>query len=626
MRKNIILVVLGLAMVVILVFASCAQQTTTSTSTIPPESPTTTSESPTSTVPPTTPPATTSVTTQPVPTEANWWDKFGTPQYGGTLAIRSAMLSGGSFDPSAGMMGAGGMATNTWLQGLAFFDWTLDRNVWAYPTGFTPLEYYKGLLIDGWEQTDPLTITLNVHKGVMWQNKAPVNGREFTADDIKFNLERALKSPTMASGYSTIDSVVVSDKYTAQVKLKKPAALAYYQLLGSMMGFVPPEWVALAGPETETPSGTPSGGPPVIGGPLTDWKNVVGTGPFILTDFVQGTSMTLAKNTDYWQNDERYPDNKLPYIDTLKQIAIPDPATALAAMRTGQVDMWTDMMGAMTIQQGETLAKSNPEIQIINLPRPAGVVMLRVDTSPFTDIRVRKALQLTIDRPSIAQTYYKGSKYAQPVGLVSPVLKGFAVPYDQWPQDLKDEYSFNLAEARSLMTEAGYPNGFKTNCVASSDQDMQLLQLIKSEFMEIGVDMEIRQMDRGTYTNFLSAGKQDQMAYSDGMAGLVWSPANTLMRQVSTFAPQNNNTFSNDPVYDKMWEDWNAAATDADLKALSSEMDTYILRQHWNITILPSDTPVAFQPWVKGYSGEIVVDPSWAGAVRARIWIDQSLK
>jgi len=547
------------------------------------------------------------------------------------------MLGGGSFDPSAGMMGAGGMATNTWLQGLAFFDWTLDRKIWAYPTGFTPLEYFKGLLIESWQQKDPTTITLKVNQGVKWQNKPPVNGRDFTADDIKFNLDRFIGSPMSASGYTTIASVAVVDKSTVDINLKAPSALAYYQILGSMNGYVPPEWVALAGDTTaEPPAGPPDGGPPagppgpsgppIVGGPLTDWKNVVGTGPFILTDFVQGTSMTLSKNPDYWQNDERYPDNKIPYVDTLKQIAIPDAASALAALRTGQVDMWTDMMGALTIQQGQTIAQTNPDMQIINLPRPAAVVMLRVDMPPFTDIMVRKALNLSIDRESIAKNYYKGSKYAIPVGLVSPQLKGFAVPYEEWPADLKEEYSYNPDKARSLMAEAGYPTGFTTNTVASSDQDVELLQLIKSEFNEIGVDMEINQMDRPTYTSFLNSGKQDQMAYSDGMAGLVWSPANTLMRQVSTMAPQNNNTFSNDPVYDKMWQDWNAAATDAELKRISSEMDMYILRQHWNITILPSDTPVAAQAYIKGWSGEINVDPSWAGAVRARIWIDKSLK
>jgi len=403
--------------------------------------------------------------------------------------------------------------------------------------------------------------------------------------------------------------------------------LAYYQLLGSMMGFAPPEWVALGetGGSTPAPGGPPAGGPPIAGGALTDWTTVVGTGPFMLTDFVIGSSMTLVKNPDYWQNDERYPKNKLPYVDTLKQIAIPDSASALAALRTGQVDMWTDMMGAMTMKQGETLAKTNPEIQIINLPRPGGSVMPRVDKAPFNDIKVRQALQLTIDRASIAKNYYSSSKYAKPVGLISPEIKGFTTPYEQWPADLQEQYSFNIIKARDLMNDAGYPNGFKTTCIASSDQDMQLLQLVKSEFMEIGVDMTIDQMDPGTYRSVQGAGNYD-VSFSDGMAGLVWAVSNSLMIYVSTYAPSSNVGYVNDPVYDKMWADWNAAATDTEFKNIANEMDMYGLRQHWSITLVPSSTPVACQAYVKGYSGEIMVDPIWGGAVRARLWIDKSLK
>jgi len=616
MKRRFIWIFLTLMLVIVLSVISCAKQTSTQTSTAP--SPSVTAPKPTTTSTPsqttaapgpgttTAPGPTTSAPPTTSVTKANWWDKFGTPQYGGTITVRNARIGGGSLDPTAGMAGAGGMATNCWLQGLAFFDWTLDRNIWSYPCGFTPIEYLKGLLIESWEQTSPDTIALKVRKEARWQNRAPVNGRNFKASDIKFNIERALQSPMMASGFSAVKGVTVIDDLTAQVNLKQPGVLGLYQVLGSMMGYIPPEWVDKADP--------------------TDPKMAVGTGPFMLVELVEGTSMRMVKNPDYWQNDERHPQNKLPYIDELVQLAIPDPATALAAMRTGKVDMWTDHMGAMTIEQGESLAKTNPEIVIFANPRPAAILELRVDKPPFTDIRVRKALNMAIDRDAIIKVYYKGSKYAKPVGLVSSVLTGFAVPYEDWPEDLKKEYSYNVAEARKLLTEAGYPNGFKTNCVAPADQDYKIAEVLKSYFKEIGVDMEIRVMERAAYSAFLSAGMHDQMAFSDGMGGLLWTPANTLFRRVSRFAPQNNPCFTNDPVYDKMYDDWNSATTDSEFKRLSREMDLYALRQHWQVTVCNSHTPVACQPWIKGFSGEINVDPSWAGATRARIWIDQNVK
>jgi len=73
-------------------------------------------------------------------------------------------------------------------------------------------------------------------------------------------------------------------------------------------------------------------------GDINDWHHAIGTGPFILTDFVSGSSATLVKNPNYFGHDERYPQNQLPYVDNLSVLIIPDDATALAGLRTGKID------------------------------------------------------------------------------------------------------------------------------------------------------------------------------------------------------------------------------------------------------------------------------------------------
>ena len=73
-------------------------------------------------------------------------------------------------------------------------------------------------------------------------------------------------------------------------------------------------------------------------GDVNDWRNVVGTGPYELTDLVEGSSFTHTKNPDYWRHDEKYPQNRLPYIDELKALIIKEKATYLAALRSGRVD------------------------------------------------------------------------------------------------------------------------------------------------------------------------------------------------------------------------------------------------------------------------------------------------
>ena len=141
-------------------------------------------------------------------------------------------------------------------------------------------------------------------------------------------------------------------------------------------------------------------------GNLNDWHHAIGTGPFILTDFVDGSSATLVKNPNYWGTDERYPQNKLPYINTLKILIIPDDATALAGLRTGKID---DLDG-MSLQQAQDMQKTNPEILQIKVPATFGLsIDPRNDVKPFNDIRVREAMQMAINLPDIAKDYYLGT-------------------------------------------------------------------------------------------------------------------------------------------------------------------------------------------------------------------------
>jgi peptide/nickel transport system substrate-binding protein len=390
--------------------------------------------------------------------------------------------------------------------------------------------------------------------------------------------------------------------------------MGVYQILGANIGFVPPEWVAL---------GNSAEGSEEDGNPLTKWQNVIGTGPWILSDFVSGASMIFDRNPDYWGYDERYPENQLPYADTYKILAITDTATALAAIRSGQVDIATDPLGALSWQQGRTLEESNPEINVVYAHKPAAIINLRVDTAPFDNILVRKAMQLAVDRTSIGESYFGGTSEGNPVGLISPAIKGWAAAYEDWPADLQAEYAYDPEKARELLAEAGYPEGFSTNVVAMSVQDLQLLTVIKSEFMEIGIDMEIVPLDPPTYNAYLAAGKHDQMAYSDGQAGKLSSPSSTLAMRVSSSIPATNNTFNYDTTYDALVTKIENALTEEEARTLTLEADEYILRQHWSVTVVNSGMPVIWQSYVKGYSAENQSMSHWVGALRARLWIDQ---
>ena len=120
---------------------------------------------------------------------------------------------------------------------------------------------------------------------------------------------------------------------------------------------------------------------------------------------------------------------------------------------------------------------------------------------------------MAIDRQAIADGFYGGTANTDPVGFATPEYTGWAYVYADWPQELKDEYAYNVEGAKQLLADAGYPNGFDTNVVTDSDATIvQLMQVFKSYFTDIGVNMEIRPMDTTAEQAYTRAAKHDQMS------------------------------------------------------------------------------------------------------------------
>jgi ABC-type transport system substrate-binding protein len=358
-------------------------------------------------------------------------------------------------------------------------------------------------------------------------------------------------------------------------------------------------------------------------GDMEDWHHAVGTGPFIVDDFVSGASVSFSRNPDYWGYDSRYPKNQLPYVDNVKILIITDNATALSAIRTGKIDAVgtqttnTDLVSWM---DAKNLAQTTPELKQIRLPIAGPCIAFRVDKTPFTDIRVRKALNMAIDRDAIANSYYGGTTDSIPNGVISRTETGYYTPFDQWPADIKAGYTYNPQAAKKLLTEAGYPNGFKTNVVANATSDLDLLQVAKAYLLDIGVDMEIRPMDNTSYIALWTAMKHDQMLYNISM-GSTSDPSIILLRYRTK---DTNNTFGNsDPVYDDIITKY-LASTDADTaKKLVVQADDYVISHFYSLELIGSINSFAIrQPWFKGYSGEAYT----TGVHYARYWIDQNLK
>jgi peptide/nickel transport system substrate-binding protein len=545
----------------------------------------------------------------PPTTGGNWWDKFGEPQYGGTITIGTGSLPS-TFDPAANFAP---VSTTGCFDMLFMWDWTVDREVYPFKTFVVPIKYSRGLLVDTWEWQDAQTLILNIRRDVYYQNKPPANGRKLTAQDIEYHFDRLLGTgsgftksiPAVASLLSAVEKVTALDDYTVQVKFKNP----------SLMN----NWNSVTNPgnqnEIENPETVKQYGPFI-----NDWHYAVGTGPFIVTDYVAGSAMTYSRNPNYWHYDERYPQNKLPYVDTFRMLSIPDASTIRSAVRTGKIEIITGVN-----RDGlQELTKTNPDLNKAEMPVNAWALEPRTDNTPFTDIRVRKALNLAIDREMIAKTYYVGVVDGKPCGFLSPYSKGYCYDYSEWPQELKDEYSYNPELAKELLAEAGYPNGFKTNVVSTSGGEGQdILEILQSYFKAINVDMELRLMDSVGFQNFVFAGKQDQMIFRNwwGMYAPVDVPIGIFYSKGST--PTTTRVSNAD--YDALYEEFKKVQDETEAQRILREAQKLSLENHWTVGLFPLVNFNIWEPYLKGYSGELLfaMQQYWYWA---RLWIDQDLK
>ena len=552
-------------------------------------------------------------------TTGKWWDKLGKPQYGGELVIR-ANRDIVNFDPYftetlTSIYGA-------WMERLVADDWTVDPAEWDYKITWHPSKYLKGQLAESWEFKDPCTHIIHLRKGIHWQNIPPANGREFTADDVVFHYNRLYgMDGGNPSPYRTTDirlkdliSVTATDRYTVVFKFKTLNPENIIETLHNAY-----QAQCLENPEAVKKWGD-----------LTDWRHAIGTGPYILKDFVPGKSATLVKNPDYWGHDERYPQNQLPYLDTIKFLIIPDDNEALEMMRAGKIDI----MDRVFLKQAKSIQKTNPEILQIFIPRtPTVTIQPRNDRAPFTDIRVRMAMQIAIDLPSIAKSHYEDSIDPYPSTLTATkFMKGWGFPYEEWPQELKNEYAYNPALARKLLADAGYPNGFETNVIADTDGDMELLSIIQAYFADIGIKMKIRKMDPASYTDYVeNQRKHDQLVYRPyGPLGQTYAPLRVITRLQTGYT--TNYAMVADPDFDAFYGKAVATKTEDELKQVLKEANEYVARKHFVVSLLQPMEYSLCQPWIKGYHAQIyslwmgVGGASMLSFYTARFWMDKTIK
>ncbi len=536
------------------------------------------------------------------------------PVYGGTLTMRIAA------DPPAFDDGIRGHAYCTTLKltndELWMGDWTKGR-AGGYGTGesewfvggLNRLETKAGSLAERWEIQGKHTIIFHLRKGVKWQNKPPTNGRELTAEDVVFSLKRQCTLPTayMKQAYpkacETME-ITAPDPYTVVVKCDPQYFGDVITLLPDYMCIFPKDAVEQFGN-------------------LNDWKNSIGTGPFLLTEFVPGSVVSFTRNPSYWEKNPIGPGkgDQLPYLDAVKLMVIPDESTFQAAFRTGQLDTATFEWDVAQ----EFLR--DPRLKHARFSEDATYcIFMRTDKkdSPYADKRVRQALSLAIDYNGIVKQYFGGDGI--PVKWPIIFVKEYAgayLPLDQMPKAAQELYSYNPEKAKQLLAEAGYPNGFKVKVIAYNTRlQMDILQLIKDYWAKVGVELTIEPKDYSSWLGLFARRAYDEMLCGSN------SGIGTYFKAINyTGTSMYNGSYVNDPVLNKARDDMMAAYPDeATVDKIHREILPYVMEQAY---VIPLPGPYYYRfwwPWVKNYSGEASLGYYNTFNFAKYVWIDQELK
>ena len=544
---------------------------------------------------------------------------YSAPEYGGTLTVGAIRMSPDK-DPfsnwTTDIMGSV-------IEKMGMVDWAIDRDTYPFIGGYpAPLYALKGALAESWEQPDDKTIVLHIRQNVHFHDKAPVNGREVTADDVEYNFHRLLglgkftdAGPNPHASVATLtsipwESVTATDKWTVVFKLKEPRLRALNHVLETHQTGLQAREVIEQHEEY-------------------DWRNLVGTGPFMLTDVVEGTSFSLTKNPDYWGYDEKYPENRLPYVDETRFLVIPEVATRLAALRSAKIDFIGEQGGGLlkSVDQVVSLQRTNPELVIHQWALRADTgTFLNPSEPPYDDIRVRKAMQMALDVETMNDTYYKGYSDTIPRGRVGRGMKG-AFLFEEWPEELKKGYTYDAAGAEALLDEAGYPRGddgmrFKTTMLAWPFHDLNLVELQAAYWREIGVDVDLDVTADGAQLVARQAAADFGMTVLNN--GTEADPATAVSWY---WSGHPRNAVVRDPQYDAMYDALLAVTTYEEETRLIGQMDRHALENFWHLWAAPmSPWFTVHQPWVMGYNSEGAFGGGQYHVVFSRLWIDGELK
>lgn len=292
------------------------------------------------------------------------------------------------------------------------------------------------------------SITLHLQKGVKFHD-----GTDFNAQAVKWNFDKVKVGNLYASVTTNWKSLEVLDDYTLRINLISWFNRAVRSFADSVTMIVSPAAFDKNG---------------------IDWIrwHMVGTGPFMQQDFQKDVSLTTVRNPNYWEKD-------LPYLDKVQYLFVADEMTRVALFKSGG--------GEILNTNGSGRVAMDMQNAGFNIVTQAGGATVMVPDSanadsPWSNLKVRQAADCAIDKEAIAKTLGYGF-WTAAYQINSPA----SLAYDKSLNDRK----YDVAKAKQLLTDAGYPNGFKTRLLVANTADTNISAAVQSYLSKVGIQADI---------------------------------------------------------------------------------------------------------------------------------------
>ncbi|MVO17966.1 ABC transporter substrate-binding protein [Parasedimentitalea huanghaiensis] len=379
-----------------------------------------------------------------------------------------------------------------WSMIKSIFDGLMD-----YAPGTTDL--VPGLAESYTISDDGQVFTFTLRPGVKFHN-----GREMTAEDVVYSLNRVTNPATQSPGAgffgsikgydavadgsaSSLEGVHSDGPLSVTIELSRPDATFLHVLALNFASVVPEEAVAAAGDDFG--------------------KHPVGTGAFSLGEWTIGQRLVFEKNAEYWRSG-------LPYLDSITFEVGQEPIVALLRLQNGEVDIPGD--GIPPAKFREVMDDPAQAARVVEGGQlHTGYITLNTQMAPFDNVKVRQAVNMAINKDRIIQVINgRAVSATQPL---PPSMPGYTDNYAG--------YAFDADAAKSLLAEAGFADGFETELyVMNTDPNPRIAQAIQQDLSGIGVSVSIKSLAQASV--IAAGGESDQapMIWSGGMAWIADFP------------------------------------------------------------------------------------------------------